>query len=341
MLLNGQFQAEAVVSKPPVRIVSIDSLHPGESPRSSGQDREHVTTLAQTDNKLPPILVHASTLRVIDGMHRIEAARLRGDREIAVRLFDGDDDSAFLLAVQANTRHGLPLTSADRTAAAERIISSHPHLSDRAIAGIAGLAASTIGAIRRRTAPTRTDTAARVGCDGRTRPVDRSEGRRLAVAIILQRPTASLREIARDAGVSPETVRDVRHRLSRGDDPVPSRRLATRRVNTDHRVPSCQGVPGDRGGVKAALVLQQLRRDPSLRFNDAGRTLLMWLNAHAGDLEHWPELVGQIPPHCTFLLASLARECADVWTAIAEELGRRIAMTTQTPATGAKSPAVA
>jgi len=328
-MIKEEHDADALVSRLPVRIVPLDSLRLGETPRSSGQDSQHVTTLAQTDNKLPPILVHASTLRVIDGTHRLEAARLRGDREIAVRLFDGDDDSAFLLAVQANTKHGLPLTSADRTAAAERIIDSHPHLSDRAIAGITGLAASTIGAVRQRKAPTHTGAAVRLGCDGRVRPVDGSGGRRLAVALLSERPTASLREIARDAGISPATVLDVRQRLRRGDDPVPLTRVRGRRVNTEHRATPRRAAASRGGDVKApTLLLQQLRRDPSLRFNDAGRVVLMWLNAHAGDLERWPELLQQIPPHCTFLLANLARECADVWTAIAEDLGRRSATLT-------------
>ncbi|MEU2424153.1 hypothetical protein ABZ619_24550 [Streptomyces sp. NPDC007851] len=38
-----------------------------------------------------------------------------------------------------------------------------------------------------------------------------------------QEPEASLRHIARQAGISPATVADVRRRLQRGDDPVPSR----------------------------------------------------------------------------------------------------------------------
>jgi hypothetical protein len=35
--------------------------------------------------KLPPILVHRATNRIIDGMHRLEAAKLRGDETISVR----------------------------------------------------------------------------------------------------------------------------------------------------------------------------------------------------------------------------------------------------------------
>src|SRR5689334_18361095 len=139
-MISGRHDADAVVSRLPVRVVPVDSLRLGDSPRSLAVDTEHVATLARADSPLPPILVRAHTLVVIDGAHRVEAARLRGDREMAVRLFDGDEDSAFLLAVQANTKHGLPLTSGERIAAAQRIIKSHPHLSDRAVAGITALA---------------------------------------------------------------------------------------------------------------------------------------------------------------------------------------------------------
>jgi hypothetical protein len=35
---------------------------------------------------------------------------LRGEKQIAVRFFEGSDDLAFVLAVRANTAHRLPLT---------------------------------------------------------------------------------------------------------------------------------------------------------------------------------------------------------------------------------------
>ena len=70
-------------------------------------------------------------MRVIDGTHRLRAALLRGVDVIDVLYFDGPDADAFVLAVELNHTHGLPLSRADRTAAAERIIGSHPDWSDR------------------------------------------------------------------------------------------------------------------------------------------------------------------------------------------------------------------
>ena len=89
-------------------------------------------------------------MRVIDGMHRLMAASLQARETIEVMFFDGSAADIFLCAVQENVTHGLPLSQADRRAAAERIITSHPHMSDRAIGQAAGLAAKTIAAIRKR-----------------------------------------------------------------------------------------------------------------------------------------------------------------------------------------------
>ena len=77
-------------------------------------------------------------MKVVDGMHRVLAARMRGDTRISARFFQGDEQDAFLLSIILNRRHGLPLTRADRAAAVERILRSHPEWSDRALAALAG-----------------------------------------------------------------------------------------------------------------------------------------------------------------------------------------------------------
>ncbi|MFD1047646.1 ParB/RepB/Spo0J family partition protein, partial [Kibdelosporangium lantanae] len=103
-------------------LVPIDSLLPANSPRLAGESIEHAQVLAASAADLPPIVVQRGTMRVIDGMHRLRAARMRGQNEILVRFYDGDDDEAFIVAVRTNVTHGLPLSQADRTAAAARII---------------------------------------------------------------------------------------------------------------------------------------------------------------------------------------------------------------------------
>ena len=130
--------------------VAIESLVVKDTPRLSGESLEHVQTLAATQSRLPPIIVHRQTMHVIDGMHRIRAAKLKGQDSITVQFFEGSDADAFVLAVRANVSHGLPLPLADRKAAVARIIESHPHWADRMIAQVTGLAARTVAEIRKR-----------------------------------------------------------------------------------------------------------------------------------------------------------------------------------------------
>ncbi|MFI1416136.1 ParB/RepB/Spo0J family partition protein [Streptomyces sp. NPDC020707] len=126
-------------------------------------------------NPLPPITVHRPMMRVIDGYHRLKAARLRGESRIVARFFDGDETAAFVLAVRLNVRHGLPLALADRKRAAERIVASDPQWSDRRVASVTGIASGTVGDIRKRVV--RGPEGRRLGRDGRVRPVDGSTGR--------------------------------------------------------------------------------------------------------------------------------------------------------------------
>lgn len=152
------------IPQEPVHLVPVDALSVDACPRLSGEDPDHLRILLETPNELPPILVHRPTMRVIDGMHRLSVARLRGQSQIAVRYFDGAEEDAFVLSVQNNVRHGLPLSLADRTAAATRIARSHPHWSDRTIARTSGLSPKTVAAIRRRSSaeiPPRTPASAK------------------------------------------------------------------------------------------------------------------------------------------------------------------------------------
>jgi hypothetical protein len=139
----------------PTAMVPIASLLPANSPRIEGENAEHVRTLAELDGATPPIIVHRPTMRVIDGMHRLHAT-LRGHDTIDVRFFDGCERDVFVLAVELNSRHGLPLSPADRATAAARVLSSHPHWSDRVITSLTGLSAKTVASIRQRSTQERT-----------------------------------------------------------------------------------------------------------------------------------------------------------------------------------------
>ena len=70
-----------VTERLPEVSVPIASLVPGFHLRASGVDAAHVQLLAGAAGsaRLPSILVQKNGTRIIDGMHRIEAARLRGE----------------------------------------------------------------------------------------------------------------------------------------------------------------------------------------------------------------------------------------------------------------------
>lgn len=305
--------------------VQIESLIPGESLRSKGVEQHHVAVLAEIEAPLPPILVDRRTMRVIDGMHRLLAALLNGRRTIEAELFDGTPEEAFLRAVKANVMHGLPLSQADRRAAAARIMLSHPQMSDRAIARASGLGAKTVASIRRSSTAAVPQLNSRVGRDGRVRPLNGVDGRLRAVAVLTEHPEASLREVARLSGVSPATVSDVRRRLAAGESPLPSRPESAEPPETGRSGNLAQRSGSDtRHGqtfVDPVPVLEKLLRDPSLRHKEGGRQLLHLLRQNAVGVQDLMVLSDAVPPHCRSLVINLAQHYRDAWQCFAEKLG--------------------
>ncbi len=305
--------------------VPIASLRPSDSPRSAGEDPEHIRALAESGAELPPIIVMASTMRVVDGMHRLRAAELRGESELAVRFFEGDEKDAFVLAVEANITHGLPLGLQDRKDAAARILRSHPMWSDRAIGIATGLSAKTVAALRARSTEGLPQSNVRIGRDGRARPVDPAEGRRLAGRLMQENPSAPLRQIAAQAGVSLGTVSDVRKRLQRGEGPVPERGRARTEAEPGPEPARKPERPYDEAEAERpsrALMLHHLSRDPSVRLTEDGRTLLRWLTVAAVRPQDWERLLRNVPAHRVGAVAELARGCSRTWQLVAEQLER-------------------
>jgi hypothetical protein len=328
--------------------VSLLSLHPADSPRLNGEDKAHIARLAETETPLPPILVDRRTMRVIDGMHRLMAASMQGREMIDVIFFEGSEADVFLRAVEENVAHGLPLSQADRRAAAERIIASHPHMSDRGIGHSAGLAAKTVAAIRKRSSEGLPQSNARVGRDGRVRPLDSGIGRRRAAEVLADQPNASLRDVARLAGISPATVLDVRKRLERGESPVPPGHTGQASGATTGTTAGSEvagrgaSAHGDGDAVPAsslpfklkptvqaavppdpAAAVEKLLRDPSLRSNERGKGMLRLLHVNAVGVEQLPDAAATVPPHCVGIVVQLAHHYAKMWQDFAKELDGR------------------
>ncbi|MBB5852525.1 ParB/RepB/Spo0J family partition protein [Amycolatopsis umgeniensis] len=299
--------------------VPLDLLTARDSPRAAGVDLAYARVLAETDSPLPPILVHRPTMRVIDGTHRLQAAKIKKAVAITVQFFDGDEQAAFILAVKSNIAHGLPLSLADRKTAACRILELRPQWSDRAIATVTGLSHKTVGRLRRSTGEV-PQSNAHVGRDGRVRALDPTQGRRRAHELLASNPTASIREIARNAGVSLATAHDVRHRHRNSDVPSPGVTRSGSPARTSARPPTAD--PHTQTAADQAAV-EWLRSDPTIRYTEAGRTLVRLLDGHLNDRDEWDQVARNIPEHRLELISELAKARAEDWRQFAELLQKR------------------
>ncbi len=329
------FSSLAWISALPVENVPVESISLENVQRVRGTTSgTHVNLLAELAEGLPPILVHRATMSVVDGAHRLQAAVACRRKTIAVRFFDGTAADAFALAVRMNVAHGLPLSLAERKDAARRLMVSHPQWSDRVIADTVGLSHKTVGAERRCSSGENSHSNNRIGKDGRICRREVAEGRVAAARIIAARPDASLREIAKEAGISVGTAKDVRDRISRSEPVVPRYKNIGAPVPAGSHValvpqsttPEPSGIhadPATARTVSASIqnhILRNLYNDPSLRFNDRGRLLLRRIAAAVVDVESWERITGDIPAHCRGSLAKLARANARTWEDLADRL---------------------
>jgi hypothetical protein len=215
--------------------------------------------------------------------------------------------------------------------AAARILASRPQWSDRAIAAAAGLSAKAVAAIRGRSSDSGPQLNIRIGRDGRVRPLDGTQGRLRASEIISSRPDLSLREIAREAGISVATAKNVRERIRQGRDPLPPRQRAGEEGSVGVRGPALAGRPtaAARPATRAVKVVdwpsvrQKLCKDPAVRYGASGRAFLHWFDAHSIDSVEWKPVIDAVPRHWIDDIAALARSYSDRWLEIAETLERQ------------------
>ena len=183
------------------RPVRITELSFGYTPRQSRLDEEHVKSLVEVIDRVPPIIVEQRTMTVIDGLHRTEAARRAGHREIAAVIFAGSEIEALALAIKANVGHGKPLTREERRAAAGTLLTEAPQRSDRWVAEVCGLSHTTVARIRE--GANDKGPFVRTGRDGRSRPIDTTRlVKRPWPHALADNPRSSLRRAAQLAGIS-------------------------------------------------------------------------------------------------------------------------------------------
>src|SRR5215207_2670296 len=104
-------------------------VNPSLQPRVGGTDAAHVRTLEEAPNSWPPlrVVLRGETSLLVDGYHRLEAAKKLGLESIRVEVVQvAPDEDLHELAFRLNATHGRPLSLADRRAFAERLLHAQP-----------------------------------------------------------------------------------------------------------------------------------------------------------------------------------------------------------------------
>ena len=328
---GSRYDPVDMIGQLPVEEVPLSLLESGLFLRGAGTDPAHVKLLADaaSSSELPPILVQKSNYRIVDGMHRIEAARLRGEESIRAQFINCTDEDAFILAVRSNTLHGLPLSRSDRIFGAKRILLWHPDWSDRAVGAATGLGAKTIAGLRRRSAGEIQPFSKRVGRDGKRHPLAAADGRRRAAEYMTARPDVPLRQVAREVDVSLGTVQDVRTRMRHGMDPtaVGRPRSSPRPVTSppagDGNAAGPPGVQPDSRNPGWAGISAKLMSDPSLRYTEDGRKFFRWMAMYAMHASEWKEFTDAIPAHWLKDVSIVVSDVRDELHHFAEQLRHR------------------
>ncbi|MEO7268817.1 MAG: hypothetical protein ABIW49_06390 [Knoellia sp.] len=311
----------------PLDALDVENLE--FSVRVNGLDEDQVAHMASLED-VEPVLVERSTMKVVDGRHRITAARLRGQGSIRARLVEGSTTELFRLAVVLNATHGLPMTLPDRRAAATILLRHSPERSDRSIAVDVGLAAATVARLRRSSSAQGEQLNMRRGRDGRWRAVSVEAGKAQARSLLREHPELTLREVARLSGVSLGTACNVRAAMLREGANDLTRQRGGRA--TEHPR-SRQGDPSGQSGSPAPLpygpaapdaeamrLLSRLVRDPALCRTERGREVLARLRGLVLQPEDGERFAHAVPPHQLLETITILRASARSWIRLANSL---------------------
>ncbi len=303
--------------------VLLESLVVGEELRSAGLDEAHVGLLVELEGRWPPIVVWGDDCVMVDGAHRVAAARRLGYRSVEAVRFEGSQDEAYIEAVRHNIHHGLPLTATDRRRAAQRVLTRHPDWSDRRIGSLCGLSGKTVGRLRRAEAAygdgdNVVALERRVGRDGRVRPVQPAQVRGRIRQALIENPGSSLRSIAALVGVSPETVRALRAPLG-ADSQVSDAVAAQPEPGNDLPVAQINA----RARARLADRRQHWDRDAALLTCGDGGDFARWFTRNRVDGE-WHQYVPAVPVGRIYDVVDEARRRAAAWTAFASMLEGRL-----------------
>jgi ParB-like chromosome segregation protein Spo0J len=279
-------------------------LRPGCRLRHGKLNREHLNSLILSGGNWPPLVVRRGDNTIVDGNYRYLAARELGHTHVSCICFDGGDEDVFLEALQRNRSHGLPLSLAEREEAASQLLGFHPEWSDRRLAEACGLAPGTVGRLRKMAAPLTEPVSIRVGRDGKRRSADSQQSRQRVLNLLESHPGHSLREIARMAGTSPETVRSLR------------KRAAAPPTGEVRALDAATELPSDLTGKT------RWTSDSALQSAPESKDFLSWFEKTTVAVE-WRHFVQDIPLSRVYEVADEARRRAEAWQLFASTLEAR------------------
>jgi ParB-like chromosome segregation protein Spo0J len=294
------------------RDVLVREVTAGGGIRRRGIDQDHVKVLAELDGNWPPIVVWGPRNQVIDGCHRVAAAKLLGHARIQVVEYEGSAEDAYLESVRRNIAHGLPLSLEDRRDAVRRVLSVHPEWSDRRIASLCNLSGKTVARLRDELGRTSIPgprsaglgpVERREGKDGRLRPVRAEALHDRILSAIEENPSGSLRSIAAVADASPETVRTVRARLLKGGS-QPGSAAAVKLIDVGEASPNSSDT------------------DDALSCIE-GSEFAAWFRTTSVS-DPWERFVEMVPMSRIYGVADEARRRAETWTKFARALEARV-----------------
>ena len=296
-------QPYGVLPASPVHDISVAVVSVGYSPRQTKVDPDHVAALAEVVDRLPPVVVDERTMTVIDGVHRLAAYRSLGRSHIPAVLFRGSAMEALVMAIQANIRHGKPLSRTERQEAARGLLRRCPERSDRWVGEVCGVSHSTVAVLRR--SVSEAEAKVRTGRDGRRRPIDPARGQAAVARVLAENPSASIRQAAGAAGVAPSTVQRLTSGLAR------AKRRATEVAAIDARPAAIR---------RADTVVA----DFAFRSSPESTEALTWLARTAVTVEDLHGHLGNLPLSRVYEVADECRRRAATWAQIADALETRV-----------------
>lgn len=188
--------------------------------------------------------------KLIDGWHRYQAASKAGLVHIQAEIHSGSRTDALTAALEANQKHGIRRTNADKRKAVEMAVREWPEQSTRSLATLCGVSPDTVARIRDEVQVSDSDTC-RKGKDGKTYPAKRQTVR--DVAADAEREAADKDE-AESSDTDRTSTDDARNRQRDEWDSWQDWEVAMEGVRRAVSVLEGVSVPGNKCKVAAAAV---------------------------------------------------------------------------------------